>query len=218
MHKESGDHATPIELAPEGGAEHFGEKQWSNLRRFSELLVSEGELRGLIGPRELERLWSRHIFNSTAIERFVPEGAVVADVGSGAGFPGLVLAIQRPDLKVHLIDSLGRRTDWLEYVVDDLGLNNVNVYNARAEELAGIIRADVVTARAVAALKKLLPWTMPLVKNGGQVVALKGQRAEIEIDEADKQLRKLGAQWVDVHDVEVWGSNEGTRVVVVQKK
>ncbi|MDP9800909.1 16S rRNA G527 N7-methylase RsmG [Arcanobacterium wilhelmae] len=110
-----------------------------------------------------------------------------------------------------------RRTDWLQYVVDSLGLTNVTVIRSRAEDM-GDYTADVVTARAVAALKKLIPWTMPLVRDGGRVVALKGDRAEIEIDEADKQLRKFGADWVDVHDVDVWGAEEGTRIVEITKR
>lgn len=207
-----------VDAIPQGGAEHFGSDVWERLIQFFELLVDEGELRGLIGPRELERLWSRHILNSTAIEPFVPKNATLADIGSGAGFPGVVIAIIRPDVSVHLVDSLGRRTDWLSYVSEKLSLTNVTVYNERAEDLIGRVSADVVTARAVAALKKLLPWTMPLVKSGGQLIALKGARAEAEIEDADKVLRKQKAEWVDVHDVDVWGTDEGTRVVVVQKK
>lgn len=142
-----------FEEAPAGGGEHFGDAIWKNLLRFGELLESEGELRGLIGPRERDKLWSRHILNSTAIVDFLPQNASLVDVGSGAGFPGLVAAIIRPDLTVNLVDSLGRRTDWLSYVVDDLQLSNVTVHNKRAEEMVGVISADVATARAVAALK-----------------------------------------------------------------
>ncbi|MFY9263055.1 MAG: 16S rRNA (guanine(527)-N(7))-methyltransferase RsmG [Arcanobacterium sp.] len=206
-----------MEQAPAGGVAEFGEKIWSQLLHLAELLESEGQLRGLVGPREMDKLWSRHILNSLAIIDFIPEGAKLADVGSGAGFPGLVTAIVRPDLDVHLIDSLGRRTDWLEYAVDNIGLSNVTIYNKRAEELHGKLVVDVVTARAVAALKKLIPYTLPLVKSGGQLVALKGSRAEIEVDESVKQLNKFNVDWVDIHDVDVWGTDEGTRVVVLQK-
>ena len=207
-----------VETTPQGGHEHFGADAWDKLIMLKDLLVSEGEKRGLIGPRELDKLWSRHILNSTAIVDFIDDGCSVADVGSGAGFPGLVTAIVRPDLQINLIDSLGRRTDWLSYAVGEIGLDNVKIFNNRAEELSGKLRCDVVTARAVAALKKLLPWTMPLLKSGGKLVLLKGGRAEIEIDEADKQLRKFGAEWVDLHDVDVWGTSESTRVVVVQSR
>lgn len=207
-----------VEATPQGGIEHFGAEVWEKLVLFKDLLVAEGEKRGLIGPRELDKLWSRHILNSTAILDYIDDGSSVADVGSGAGFPGLVAAIVRPDLDLHLIDSLGRRTDWLLYAVDELDLENVKIFNNRAEELVGKVTCDVVTARAVAALKKLLPWTMPLTKPGGKLVLLKGGRAEIEIDDADKQLRKFNAEWVDLYNVDVWGTSESTRVVVVKRK
>lgn len=206
-----------VEATPQGGSEHFGAEVWEKLVLFKDLLVAEGEKRGLIGPRELDKLWSRHILNSTAILDYIDDGSSVADVGSGAGFPGLVAAIVRPDLDLHLIDSLGRRTDWLVYAVEELQLENVKIFNNRAEELVGKVTCDVVTARAVAALKKLLPWTMPLAKPGGKLVLLKGGRAEIEIDDADKQLRKFNAEWVDLYNVDVWGTPESTRVVVVKK-
>lgn len=207
-----------VEETPQGGIEHFGAEVWEKLVLFKDLLVAEGEKRGLIGPRELDKLWSRHILNSTAILDYIDDGSSVADVGSGAGFPGLVAAIVRPDLDLHLIDSLGRRTDWLLYAVDELELENVKIFNNRAEELVGKVTSDVVTARAVASLKKLLPWTMPLTKPGGRLVLLKGGRAEIEIDDADKQLRKFNADWVDLYNVDVWGTSESTRVVVVKRK
>ncbi|WP_247645196.1 16S rRNA (guanine(527)-N(7))-methyltransferase RsmG [Arcanobacterium buesumense] len=206
-----------VEEIPSGGLDHFGSDVWERLVSFARLIEKEGELRGLVGPREMSKLWSRHILNSTAINDFVPPNTSLVDVGSGAGFPGIITAITRPDVDISLVDSLGRRTDWLNYVVGELKLQNVTVFNNRAEELFGKVVADVVTARAVAALKKLLPWTMPLLKPGGQLVALKGARAEEEIDDADKMLRKYKAQWVDVHDVDVWGTPEGTRVLIVQK-
>ncbi|MGV9188395.1 16S rRNA (guanine(527)-N(7))-methyltransferase RsmG [Arcanobacterium canis] len=205
-----------VEPAPLHGAEHFGDLQWGRLSRFAQLLGNEGQLRGLVGPREMNKLWSRHLLNSTAINQFIEDSMSVADVGSGAGFPGLVLAITCPGVHVSLIEAMERRSEWLQYVVKDLELDNVEVIRGRAEDLKGF-SADVVTARAVAALKKLVPWTMPLVRDGGRVVALKGGRAEVEIDEADKQLRKYGAEWVDVHDVDVWGTSEGTRIVEIKK-
>ncbi|QOR46710.1 16S rRNA (guanine(527)-N(7))-methyltransferase RsmG [Trueperella pecoris] len=181
------------------------------------MLVDEGELRGLIGPRELERLWSRHILNSTAVAEFLPESGTVADVGSGAGFPGIVLAILRPDLRFDLIETMERRTQWLEDVEDVLGLQNVRVVRSRAEDLPASYKVEATTARAVAALKKLLPWTLPLLVPGGKLVALKGGRAEQEIFEAEKQLMKYGAQSAYTHDVDVWGTDEGTRIVEVVK-
>ena len=161
-----------VEQPPAGGMEHFGEEAWLKLLAFSAMLTEQGETRGLIGPRELERLWDRHLLNSTVLEEFIPERASIADVGSGAGFPGTVLAILRPDSKVTLIDSMQRRTDWLTDVKDELDLDNVTVRHARAEDLIGEVSFDIVTARAVAALKKLVGWTLPLVKPGGSLLAL----------------------------------------------
>lgn len=182
------------------------------------MLAREGEVRGLVGPRELDRLWSRHILNSTAVLDFLPDSGVVVDVGSGAGFPGMIVAIARPDLEVVLVDSMERRCQWLRDVVGTLGVANVRVVNSRAEKLAGKIAADVVTARAVAALKKLLPWTMPLLKPGGSLIALKGARVDEEIDDAVDALRAFDAQWADVYGVVPFGTDELTRVLEVRKK
>ncbi|MFH5821399.1 16S rRNA (guanine(527)-N(7))-methyltransferase RsmG [Georgenia sp. AZ-5] len=185
---------------------------------FATMLAEEGELRGLIGPRELPRLWSRHIMNSVAVTRFVREAAAVADVGSGAGFPGVVLAIARPDVETHLIEPMERRVAWLADVVEELGLDNVVIHHARAEELHGRASFDVVTARAVAAMDKLARWTMPLVRGGGSLVALKGQRARDEVEAARYVLRKLGAADTAVHEVDPGAGVEPTTVVVVRKK
>ena len=208
---------TAVEEAPENGAEHFGDA-WQGLTRFADMIVREGEKRGLVGPRELERLWSRHILNSTAVLDYIPQGASVADVGSGAGFPGLVVAICRPDSRVTLIDSMERRCEWLVDAVAELELANVTVKLGRAEEFVGHFSADVVTSRAVAALKKLLPWTMPLVKPNGSMVALKGIKIDDEIDAAVAQLRAYRAEYADVHVVTPFGCEEETRVLVVGKK
>ena len=204
-------------VIPEGGAEHFGAEAWDKLVAFYDLLLAEGELRGLVGPREMDKLWERHILNSTAIDDFVPEGARLSDVGSGAGFPGLVMACIRPDLKVTLIESMQRRTEWLEYAAEKLGLENVRVIRSRAEDLKGKHSADVVTCRAVAALKKLVPWTLPLVKSGGSLVALKGERAGQEIDDATNELKRYRVKWAEVHQVPVWGADESTHVVELRK-
>lgn len=206
-----------VEEVPRAGAEHFGEQAWSRLTRFAQMLVDEGELRGLLGPRELDRLWTRHILNSTAVASFLPSSGRVADVGSGAGFPGVVLATMRPDLNFDLIETMERRAIWLSDVKDELNLENVDVIRSRAEDMPRNYSVDVVTARAVAALKKLVPWTLPLLKPGGKLLALKGLRAEQEIEEADQQLFKFQAQSARVHDVDVWGTKEGTRVLEVVK-
>jgi 16S rRNA (guanine527-N7)-methyltransferase len=159
--------------------------------RYAELLATEGVVRGLIGPREVPRLWDRHIMNSAVVAPRVPVGATVADVGTGAGLPGLVWAIARPDVHVTLIEPLLRRTSFLDEAVVELGLTNVEVLRSRAEDVDA--RFDVVTARAVAALDKLGRWCMPLVKPGGVMLAMKGRSAADEVESAASTLHRLGA-------------------------
>ncbi len=159
--------------------------------RYVDLLTSAGVERGLIGPREVPRIWERHILNCAVVVPRVPQGATVADVGSGAGLPGLVWAIARPDLDVTLIEPLLRRTVFLEEAVELLGLEQVTVLRARAEDVRG--RFDVVTARAVAPLGKLARWCLPLVRPGGVLLALKGRTAEEEVASSRVALHKMGA-------------------------
>ncbi|MFC5369331.1 16S rRNA (guanine(527)-N(7))-methyltransferase RsmG [Arcanobacterium bovis] len=206
-----------VQDPPAGGAEKFGADVWSKLLKFAKLLEDEGQLRGLVGPREMARLWDRHILNSLPICEYVSQGASLSDVGSGAGFPGVVIAVVRPDVKVFLIETMERRVEWLRYVAEQLDLANVEILHARAEDLVGKHTTDYVTARAVAALKKLIPWTLPLTKLGGSLLALKGGKAEQEIDEAVPQLKKYKVKWADIYDVDVWGCDEGTRVVELRK-
>jgi 16S rRNA (guanine527-N7)-methyltransferase len=161
-------------------------------KRYVEHLATSGTERGLIGPREVPRLWSRHVLNCAVIESEISHGSHVADVGSGAGLPGLCLAIARPDLELTLIEPLERRVIWLQEVVDDLGLDNVTVMRTRAELAVGMVTADVVTARAVSALSNLAGLTIPLLAGQGEVVAIKGKSAHEEIDKAAKVIRKLG--------------------------
>jgi 16S rRNA (guanine527-N7)-methyltransferase len=161
-------------------------------QRYVEHLATSGTERGLIGPREIPRLWSRHVLNCAVIESAIGHGSHVADVGSGAGLPGLCLAIARPDLELTLIEPLERRVIWLQEVVDDLGLSNVTVMRTRAELAVGMVDADVVTARAVSALSKLAGLTIPLLNGKGEVVAIKGRSAAEEIEQAAKVIRKLG--------------------------
>ena len=161
-------------------------------KRYVEHLATSGTERGLIGPREIPRLWSRHVLNCAVIEREIAQGSHVADVGSGAGLPGLCLAIARPDLELTLIEPLERRVIWLQEVVDDLGLTNVTVMRTRAELAVGMVNADVVTARAVSALSNLAGLTIPLLGGKGEVVAIKGRSAGEEIEKASKSIRKLG--------------------------
>lgn len=164
-------------------------------RRFAENLVREGEERGLIGPEEPARLWSRHIVNCVLLAPELGESGTdhplrVADIGSGAGLPGLVLAIARPDIDFTLIEPLERRTRWLREQVDDLELDNVEVFTGRAEDFPQKHTFDVVTARAVKALKTLIPMISPLVIKGGSIVLLKGARIDEEIEAAASQISK----------------------------
>ena len=162
------------------------------LRRYEHILATVGLERGLIGPREVDRLWERHIMNSAVVEACVPEGATVIDVGSGAGLPGIPLAIVRPDVHVTLLEPLLRRSRFLEETVETLGLvDRVSVVRGRAED-AVVAPASVVTARAVAPLERLIGWCWPLVRPGGQLVALKGERAAAEVEEAAPTLKKRG--------------------------
>jgi 16S rRNA (guanine527-N7)-methyltransferase len=175
--------------------EWFGERR-PLIERFALELGTSAVERGLIGPREVPRLWSRHILNCVAVAELIPTAATLADVGSGAGLPGLVLAIVRPDLDVTLIEPLLRRTVWLDEVVSSLGLPTA-VFRGRAEEWRGP-RFTVVTARAVAPLDKLAGWCLPLLESGGQLLALKGRTAKEELDAATPALRRLGLGEADV--------------------
>lgn len=162
--------------------------------RYVELLASTGITHGLLGPREAPRLWDRHVLNSAVIHPLFGEGATVADVGSGAGLPGIPLAIARPDLTVSLVEPLLRRTRWLEASVSGLGLENVTVVRGRAEALWGSRRFEHVTARAVARIRELARLTLPLLSSGGSLHALKGEQADAELAEDAETLAALGAR------------------------
>lgn len=168
---------------------------------YARLLATEGVVRGVIGPREAPRLWERHLLNCAVVAEAVPQGARVCDIGSGAGLPGIPMALARPDLTVTLVEPLLRRTTFLEEVVAELGLGNVEVVRGRAEELHGSRRFDVVTSRAVAPLPKLLRWSVPLVRPGGVVLAMKGSSAADELAGATKELRRLGGTRAEVVEV-----------------
>jgi 16S rRNA (guanine527-N7)-methyltransferase len=169
--------------------------------RYVELLATEGVVRGLIGPREGFRLWERHLLNCAVLGELVPSGSGVCDVGSGAGLPGLVLAIARPDLTVTLVEPLLRRTTFLQEVLADLGLSGVEVHRSRAEALHGSRVFDVVTSRAVAPLDRLLAWSMPLVAPTGTLVAMKGTSAAEEVADAETALRRLGCATPEILSV-----------------
>lgn len=161
--------------------------------QYAELLTSIGVDPGLLGPREVPRLWERHLLNCAVAASIPPTGSRVADVGSGAGLPGLVWALRRPDLTLTLVEPMLRRVRFLTEAVDALGVPNVEVVRARAEELRGERRFDVVTARAVAALDRLAGWCVPLCRRDGLVAAFKGDGAQEEIEAASSTLRRLGA-------------------------
>lgn len=185
-------------------------------RRYVNHLATTGLDHGLIGPRELPRLWSRHVLNCAVLSELVPESASVVDVGSGAGLPGIPLAIARPDLQVTLLEPLDRRCRWLARVVDELGLQDrVTVRRGRAQDVVGEVRGDVVTSRAVAELTKLLRWSVPLVAPGGQVLALKGERAVDELAGAAAHLREWGVDNADIALCGVDSLEEPVRVVRV---
>jgi 16S rRNA (guanine527-N7)-methyltransferase len=160
---------------------------------YAALLETEGVTRGLIGPREAPRLWERHLLNCGVVSELISHGATVIDVGSGAGLPGIVLAVARPDISVILVEPLARRTAFLDEAVAQLGLaQQVTVVRARAEEQVGRLLATVVTARAVAPLDRLGGWCLPLTEVGGRMLAMKGASAGAEIEEHQAALRRMG--------------------------
>ena len=197
----------PAELA-EAGRSLFGDRL-ALAATYAAILATDGVLRGLVGPREAPRIWERHLLNCAAVAELIPPGSSVVDVGSGAGLPGLVLAVARPDLSVALVEPLARRTAFLAEVVAELGLEqSVTVVRGRAEQFAGLPRsaasrsrlspeehqvcADIVTARAVAPLDRLTAWCLPLARIGGRVLALKGASAAAEVAEHRDVVHRLG--------------------------
>ncbi|WP_127843097.1 16S rRNA (guanine(527)-N(7))-methyltransferase RsmG [Actinomyces wuliandei] len=188
---------------------------FSGAEQFAYMLAREGRVRGVIGPRELPRLWSRHLVNSAAVLPFLPRSGRVADIGSGAGFPGVVLALFRPDLDIVLVDAMDRRVKWLHDVVDELGLERVTVRHGRAEDMRD--QFDVVTARAVASLPKLVHLTAPLMRSDGCLVALKGAKVEAEIDKTKQAIKKFQLSTPVIHEVALPGGG-GTRVVELRRR
>jgi 16S rRNA (guanine527-N7)-methyltransferase len=159
---------------------------------FADILADTGVTHGLIGPREVPILWDRHLLNCAVVHEAFPEGSAVIDVGSGAGLPGLALAIARPDLHLDLLEPMLRRTAWLTDTMERLGLSNCTVHRGRAEDFHGTLRARFATARAVARIDKLARWTFPLLEQDGTLVALKGAQAAEELAAEEKVLRRLG--------------------------
>ncbi|MCW2527067.1 MAG: methyltransferase GidB [Pseudonocardiales bacterium] len=190
--------------------------------RYAALLADQGVLRGLIGPRETERLWDRHLLNSAVIAELIPVGARVVDVGSGAGLPGIPLACARPDLSVDLLDTLARRTDFLSEAVAELGLaDRVRITTGRVEDASVVDklgRSDWVTARAVAPLDRLARWCLPLLAPGGFLLAMKGQKAEEEIVTHSRAVLRAGGNIVDVVRCGTGLIDEPARVVRIAKR
>lgn len=201
------------------------------LEIFHTKLEQEGEPRGLIGPRDVDIIWERHILNSAAIMPFIREVTdgkqfkTVADVGSGGGFPGIVAAACLPDHEFTLIEPMERRVEWLGECVEEMGLENVTIMRARSEEVITALRQDcsmhpyaAVTCRAVAPMTKLAGWTLPLLKPQGRLVALKGRSAQAEIDKASKMIAKFKGVRPRVVEAPVGPGLESTHVVLVDKK
>jgi 16S rRNA (guanine527-N7)-methyltransferase len=202
---------TSVEQEPQIASALFGGRA-KLAREFAAQLGSRGEELGLIGPLEPPRLWTRHIINSALVAPLLNPG-VVGDIGTGAGLPGLVLAIARPDVDFVLIEPMERRVAWLNEQVGHLGLDNVRVSRARAEDVANDFSLDQVTARAVSAFSKLIPLTVPLVKTGGELVLMKGANAEREVEAASKAIRKYHLEDVEVITLGTGQVEELTRVI-----
>ena len=185
--------------------------------QYATLLSTGGIERGLIGPREADRLWERHLLNCAVIGELVPTAARVLDVGSGAGLPGIPLAIARPDLQVELVEPLLRRTSWLEETVAALGMADTVVVTRGKAAVIGPRQVDVVTARAVAPLERLLPMCMPFLRPGGVLLALKGEQAQVEVDDVLRQASKWRVSSMDVARCGRGVLAEETTVVVARR-
>lgn len=200
---------TSPEAEPAVAAALFGETI-DRARVYAADLIERGEQLGLIGPLEISRIWTRHLVNCALVAPLLRPGRV-GDVGSGAGLPGLVLAIARPDVHLVLIEPMERRTEWLRAEADRLGLANVEVVRGRAED-AGESRLDQVTARAVAALRALIPITAPLVRIGGELLLMKGARVDAEMAAARKQIAAASLRDTEVLELGIGVTGETTRV------
>jgi len=199
-----------VEQEPAVASTIFGERI-ELARGYASLLARDSDLLGLLGPREMPKLWTRHILNSAVVAELIEDGKTVCDIGSGAGLPGIPLAIAKPNCKFTLIEPMERRSDWLRDVAAELGLTNVEVLRARAEEVGSAY--DIATARAVSALPKLLRMCVPLVHHGGEILAMKGSKAAEEIEESRKLSKKLGIASFEILQTGVDLLSEPTSVV-----
>lgn len=199
--------AEPLEAMPAYVTELFGDRT-ALAQRYAGHLATTGVEWGLIGPREVPRIWTRHILNCAVLAELLEAGDEVGDIGSGAGLPGLALSLARPDVSFVLVEIMERRVEWLQMVVDDLGVENVRIVRARVEELVDEEMFTVVTARAVKSLSTLIEWTVPVLAPEGRILAIKGERAPEEAEKAAKLIRKrrlegpvfhrLGSEHLDV--------------------
>ena len=183
-------------------------------QKYHDSLATDGSTRGFIGPREVPRLWERHLINCAVVGEVMPQDAVLIDVGSGAGLPGIPLAIARPDLQITLIEPLLKRSTYLNEVVDLLGLDNVTVIRGRAEEgpvKKAVKGADIVTSRAVAPLGKLAKWSLPLVRKGGEMIALKGSSVHEELERDAADIKRAGGGKAEVMTI------HGTTIIRVPR-
>ncbi|GAA2167510.1 MULTISPECIES: 16S rRNA (guanine(527)-N(7))-methyltransferase RsmG [Glycomyces] len=190
----TGSESAEANVSRETLASVFGaeEERMALAEAYVGLLSTIGIERGLIGPREVPRLWGRHVLSSAVVEELIPEKSDVIDVGSGGGLPGIPLAIARPDLWVTLVEPMQRRVDFLQEVIEALGITNVEVLRARANEVDPKGRADIVVSRAVAPLAKLVGWCLPLARMGGAMLAIKGQGASLEVTESGGLIKRAG--------------------------
>lgn len=212
-------HEPEVQSPPPAAAAVFGENL-AKAKAYHQSLATDGTLRGFIGPKEIDRLWERHILNCAVVGEVIAPSATVVDVGSGAGLPGIPLALARPDLQITLIEPLLKRFDYLNEVRQELDLPNVSVIRGRAEEKAvrnQLSKVDVVTSRAVAPLGKLTRWSLPLVKIGGTMIALKGASVRDELTRDYEQVKRAGAGRINIQTMGQSQLKEGTRTILISR-